>query len=151
MNNGFKGVALGLALTLAQPAGAQAPLDAQALSQCAGMALRLRSESPELQRQAVDNNRQRQALSRQHAAIDSGTDGDADRWLRYNAAAAAFNEHMARFRHAVVELNEVKQRYARGCAGRPYDNADLASLSPAEQQAMRAGLADISVPYLAPR
>lgn len=85
-----------------------------------------------------------------HAALEPGREGDTDRWLRYNAAAAAFNQRMDTFRENVKALNRVKRDYHRRCHGRPYARSDLLTLPAAQQKAMQQGLSDVVVPFLAP-
>lgn len=150
-----------VALTLlAETARAQAAeLSGESLAQCANHALQLRSQAPRLLRLSVqmENERtlihQRSAQLKTEAAATPRDDLRAQLELRerrnaYNAQATNFNARMENLKQDINGINVVKQAYERNCAGVPYRRSELAKLSPAAQEAMRLGMADLEVPYI---
>lgn len=145
-----------LALTLATSGNAQTganatngTLGAEALAECAERVQHLREESARLNRAADEFEQRRQALAEQHASIDGGQGVEASgRLLEYNKQAESFNEDIAAFRDEVMAVNDTKQWYHDNCANRSYRRSDLEALPAAQAAAMRAGLADVEVPYI---
>lgn len=136
-----------------------APLSVAELARCAGDALHLRDESARLNQLNAKLDQRREALNRRSAALeaesaqldrsnlDAGLELNA-RQKQHNAEAESFNGEIARIRQDISAINGVKDNYDRNCSQRPYRRNDLATLPPAAQAAMRAGLADVAVPYL---
>jgi hypothetical protein len=151
-----------LLMAAAMPAHADpAPLDLPALRECATQVRQLRSEATRLNADTAQLDARRIALDQRSAALRAeAAQLDRDelratldlqqRRQRHNDELLAFNAEIARHRQAIDAVNRVKQRYAQDCAERPYRRADLATLPADAQTAMRAGLADIEVPYLDP-
>lgn len=143
--------------TAAAHAQEEKPLSADELAECAALVQTLREESPPLNQQAAQFDKRRAALRQRYAQVREELESGAadagegtrsqDRWARYNSDAAAFNEDIAEFRREVNELNKVKDEYDRNCAGRAYRRSDLEELPEDAREAMRAGTADIRVPY----
>lgn len=137
------------------------PLSAEQLRQCAAQvqqlrvdATRLNAATPQLDAHRVDLDRRQRALQQEAAAADrDDLRANLDlqqRRKQQNDEATAFNAEIAQHRQAIEAINVVKQQYAAQCADRAYRRADFAQLSADAQAAMRAGLADIEVPYLDP-
>lgn len=151
-----------LALSIAAPAQAEAPpLTAAALQACAAQVQQLRSEATRLTQWSAQLETRRSALDQRSVALQAEAaqlDPDAlqpqldlrQRRQQHNGEATAFNAEITHQREAIDRINTVKQDYDRQCSDRPYRRSDFASLSPAAQAAMRAGLDDIAVPYLDP-
>lgn len=143
-----------LTLTLATAGNAQeepdeATLGAEALAKCAERVQNLREESTRLNRAADEFEQRREALAEQHASIDGGQGVEASgRLLEYNKQAETFNEDIAAFRDQVMAVNDTKQWYHDNCANRSYRRSDLEALPADRAAAMRAGLADVQVPYI---
>jgi len=138
-----------------------APLDRAALHACATQVQQLRSDATRLNADTARLDARRVALDQRSAALRAeATQIDRDdlratldlqqRRQQHNSELLAFNTEIARHRQAIDAVNGVKQRYAQDCAARSYRRADLATLPADAQAAMRAGLADIEVPYLDP-
>ncbi|MEQ8799431.1 MAG: hypothetical protein RJQ08_00555 [Salinisphaeraceae bacterium] len=145
-----------LALMLATAGHAQTEADktdntlgAEMLAGCAQRVQNLREESARLNRAADEFEQRRQALAEQHESIDGGDGVEASgRLLEYNKQAEAFNEDIAEFRDEVIAVNDTKQWYHDNCANRAYRRSDLEALPADQAAAMRAGLADVEVPYI---
>lgn len=135
------------------------PLTHDQLQQCATQVQQLRADSARLTRASFDANAQKsayearaQALQAEGAAlapedVQALTDLNARR-QRHNQDLLAFNAQIQQLRSAITALNAVHTEYDRNCSNRPYRRSDFNGLSPTAQQAMRAGLADVTVPYL---
>ncbi|SFF26122.1 hypothetical protein SAMN04488120_101244 [Fontimonas thermophila] len=135
---------------------AQSPLDADMLAHCAAQVRHLRSAAPRLLEQDAQLSAQReQLLERQRALASETTGSDLHAHLAREAQRreldAAIREHNARveqLRADIAALNTVWKDYDAHCAGRPYRRSDFERLPPEAQAAMRAGLADVQVPYV---
>ena len=148
-------------LMAARVAAADEPLDVGALQACAAQVQQLRSGASRLTEQVQRSDARRSELNAQGAALQreaGGSDRDnlqahldlQQRRQQHNDAANAFNSQMVAQRQAIDDLNRVKADYERNCSSRSYRRSDFAALSPDAQAAMRAGLDDISVPYVDP-
>ena len=126
----------------AQAAETNSSLTAEQLAHCASQVQTLRPESARLNDVAQQNESRRAALAQQHG----GANQSADLVIKYNQAAAAFNNHMQQFRQDVAEINAIRTAYDQRCANRSFRRADLEALPPSLADAMRAGLADVQVP-----
>lgn len=152
-----------LALLLGLPAAAQdaaPPLNAAELGRCARQVQTLRQESLSLRQRtaALDSQRRdinlrgdslREASSR--LADDDLKGGLAlhDRRIKLSGEAEHFNADIEALRNDIEAINAVRADYDRHCSQRRYSRRDLDALPAEEQAAMRAGLADVQVPYLA--
>lgn len=146
--------------TAAGSAGAEdaAPLSAAELARCASQVQQLRGESVRIlaenarldtQRAGIEARRREikdDAITRPRGDLAAGLEL-SERRQNLNAEATAFNGRIARIRSDIAAINEVKAAYESGCAQRPYRRRDLEQLPQAAQDAMRAGLADVEVPY----
>lgn len=162
MHKQVSGALLAALLAATMPAAAQPPpLGAAALAQCADYALRLRSESPQLNAQNAQLDQRRAFINQRSAALraESAQRDRSDlqqgldlhtRQQAHRREAASFNAEIAQIRREIAAINEIKNRYDQDCSQRPYRRKDLEALTPAQQQAMRAGLDDIEVPYVTP-
>ncbi len=145
-----------LAMTLATAGHAQtgsdktdSTLGAEMLAECAQRVQNLREESARLNRAADEFEQRRQALAEQQESIDGAGGVEASgRLLEYNKRAEAFNEDIAEFRDEVIAINDTKKWYHDNCANRAYRRSDLDALPADQAAAMRAGLADVEVPYI---
>lgn len=138
-----------------------AVLSAVQLRQCAAQVQQLRRDATQLNAATPQLDARRAALDQRAAALQQAAAGlDRDdlhanldlqqRRKQHNDEITAFNAQIARHRQAIDAVNVVKQQYAANCADRAYRRADFAQLTEDAQAAMRAGLDDIEVPYLAP-
>ncbi|MFA5940197.1 MAG: hypothetical protein WC809_12640 [Sinimarinibacterium sp.] len=151
-------VAVCSVLSAAQ-AGDAVPLSADELARCASQVQQLRTESARLlgdnarldvQRASIfDRRRQIDA----EAAAQSRDDlakgmGLSERRQGLNAEVTSFNARIDQIRRDIAAINQTKLDYEQSCAQRPYRRRDLEQLPQAAQDAMRAGLADVEVPYI---
>ncbi|MEQ1438593.1 hypothetical protein AAG565_04450 [Fontimonas sp. SYSU GA230001] len=158
----FTSMALALIIGLG-PAAAQdgsgEPLSAAELARCAQQVQQLRAESARIladsarldaQRGRIDERRRR--IEADAATPDRGDLAQrlalSDRRQQLSAEATAFNARIEQLRGEIASINAVKLDYERGCAQRPYRRRDLERLPQAAQEAMRAGLDDVRVPYI---
>lgn len=119
------------------------PLTADELARCASQVQRLQQESARLTAVAQRHDALRTELGEEMQAI-----GDSEtRRAQYNARATAFNEEVQAFARELAEINRVKADYAEQCANRQYRQTDLEALPAEQQEAMRAGLDGVLVPY----
>lgn len=143
------------------PTPSPTPMTREELAGCAERIQRLRAESPRLlaRNAELDQRLERiQAERRRLDAESAGLDrGDFERGLairarreQLNDEARALNAEVFRLREDIQAIGAVKAEYDRVCAGRLLDRRDVATLTEAQQAALRAGLADIQVPFLAP-
>lgn len=136
-------------------------LSHEQLRRCAIQVQQLRDDATRLNADTLQLDARRAAIDQRAAALQrEATAVDRDdlrasldlrqRRKQHNDETLAFNGEIARHRQAIDAINVVKQQYAVNCAERAYRRADFAQLSADAQAAMRAGLADIEVPYLDP-
>ncbi len=137
------------------------PLSAEALARCAGQVQSLRAESARLNQknQLIDDRRNAieqgaaNLATQAHAAdtndLKTGL-ARHDQLQRHNQNVLAFNAEVEQLKREIVAVNAVKLDYDRGCSNRPYRRADLERLPETARNAMRAGMADVVVPYLDP-
>lgn len=109
----------------------------------------LRQRSAAIHDRLEQMDQRRAALARQRARLQQSDENNQKAWAQYNEAAAAFNDDMARIRSDIRAINAIKRRYDRHCANQPYRDATLQKLPAKLREAMKAGLADVRVPYLA--
>lgn len=140
-------------------AGDAAPLSADELARCASQVQQLRTESARLladnarldaQRAGIDERRRQieaEAAAQDRDDLSRGM-ALSDRRQNLNAEATAFNARIERIRSDIAAVNGVKLDYEQTCAQRPYRRRDLGQLPQAAQDAMRAGLDDVQVPYI---
>lgn len=151
----------GLALAwTASLAAQETPLSAAALVRCADQALTLRTESAQIQARLPQLEARRRELDGRAAALQAQARSDTgelraglslyERRRQHNDEVLALNAQVERIRGEIHSLNAVRQEYHGRCANRPYRRADLNALPAAQREAMRAGLADVQVPYLDP-
>lgn len=151
-------VALCTATWSAARAGDAEPLSAAELARCAGQVQQLRGESARILAENARLDTQRAGIEARrreiHEAASTQARGDlaaglalSERRQNLNAEAIAFNGQIAQIRSDIAAVNQVKAAYESGCAQRPYRRRDLEQLPQAAQDAMRAGLADVEVPY----
>lgn len=153
-----------LLLALVAPlAAAQSPspMSREELAGCAERIQRLRAESPRLLARNAELDQRLEHIQAERRRLDAesaGLDrGDFERGLairarreQLNDEARALNAEVFRLREDIQAISAVKAEYDRVCAGRPLDRRDTATLTESQQAALRAGLADIQVPFLAP-
>lgn len=140
-------------------AGQTVPLSADELARCAGQVQQLRTGSSRI---LADNARldaqrasifeRRREIDTEAAAQDRGNLSTGltlgKRRERLNAEAATFNARIEQIRRDIAAINEVKLDYEQSCASRSFRRRDLEQLPLAAQDAMRAGLDDVQVPYI---
>ena len=128
------------------------------LNRCATQVQTLRSESARLTSESFDANAQKSAYDARSmqlraeaealAADDfKGSLALAEKQKRHNADLATFNARIALLRQQITEINAVRTQYDQNCSNRPYRRTDFHGMPEASQQAMRAGLSDVAVPY----
>lgn len=136
--------------TSAQAEGNERLLNANQLRECAQMVRKLRERAPALHNRNQQLDKRRHELAEERARLNNNRgDTDMQAWGRYNERAAAFNNDMVAFRSKVAEVNAIKHAYDKNCANRPFRNSDFQALPKALRKAMKAGLSDVRVPYLA--
>lgn len=150
---------LGAPLAHAQTQAQPVPLTADALAQCARQVQQLRSESPQLLARVNQYERQREAFLQRSGGLkteaerlhpdnlQAGLDL-RERRSRLNAEITTFNQTIANVRQEIVALNGTKDAYDQECSRRPYRRSDFERLPAAAQAAMKAGMADIAVPFI---
>lgn len=143
----------------AAPAADDQPLSAAELARCANQVQQLRGESARIlsensrldtQRAGIEARRREirsDAMTRSRGDLAAGL-ALSERRQSLNAEATAFNGQIAQIRSDIAAVNDVKAAYESGCAQRPYRRRDLEQLPQAAQDAMRAGLGDVEVPYV---
>jgi hypothetical protein len=128
------------------------------LNRCATQVQTLRSESARLTSESFDANAQKSAYDARSmqlraeaealAADDfKGSLALAEKQKQHNADLATFNARIALLRQQITEINAVRTQYDQNCSNRPYRRTDFHGMPEASQQAMRAGLSDVAVPY----
>lgn len=136
------------AVCSAQTSHAEETLTVDELRECARMVKTLRQRSAAIHERLQQMDQRRAALARQRARMQQSDKNNQKAWAQYNEAAAAFNDDMARIRSDIRAINAVKRRYDRHCANQPYRDATLQKLPANLQEAMKAGLANVRVPYM---
>jgi len=137
-------------------AHAASPLSADELAVCANHVQQLRSESARLlERNAQLDTERERILARSRALEAAPQQTELDQRLtlhqqrtQHRDETIAFNLKIERIRAEIAALNETWRDYDARCANRPYSRRDLEQLPPAARDAMRAGLADVRVPYI---
>lgn len=140
---------------------AKPPLNTAELSACADRVQHLRTQSPLLLQRHADHDARRDAILARRRALDNQSmtrrkdDLEAGLEIRrqrnaLNADALALNQEIQALRTAIARNSEVRDAYDAECARRPYSRNDFNRLPQPQQDAMRAGLADIQVPKLPP-
>lgn len=128
------------------------------LNRCAAQVQTLRSESARLTSESFDANAQKSAYDARSMQLRAeaealapddikGSLALAEKQKRHNADLAAFNDRIALLRRQITEINAVRTQYDQNCSNRPYRRTDFHGMPEASQQAMRAGLSDVAVPY----
>lgn len=140
---------------------ADTALGADELAACAERVGHLRTESARLLQQNGRLDAQRASLLDRRRGLESEPAPRADdlnanlaryeRRQQLEDETLVFNEQIERIRGEIATLNGVWKEYDARCANRPYRRSDLERLPPDAQQAMRAGLADVQVPYIPDR
>lgn len=136
-----------------------APLTHAELTQCASQIQALRQDSARLTQETYRADARKSALEAKAAALRAegesiSPDNTAaaidlsQRRVEHNRETEAFNTQIGQLRSEIVAINAVKQQYHENCSNRPYRRSDFNGLSNEAQQAMRSGLADVTVPYL---
>lgn len=153
-----------IAATLLMQASASAfAADAGALTRdelhrCATQVQALRSESARLTNESFDANAQKSAYEAKSMQLTAeaealkpddmkGSLALAEKQKQHNADLAVFNAKIAQLRKQITEINAVRTQYDQNCSNRPYRRTDFHGMPDASQQAMRAGLSDVTVPY----
>lgn len=153
-----------IAATLLVQAGSNAfaadagALTRDELNRCATQVQTLRSESARLTSESFDANAQKSAYDAKSMQLKAeaealkpddmkGSLALAERQKQHNADLAAFNTRIAQLRQQITDINAVRTQYDRNCSNRPYRRTDFHGMPEASQQAMRAGLSDVAVPY----
>lgn len=141
--------------------GADVTLNAGELAGCAERVGHLRAESARLLQQngRLDTRRaslleRRRVLESEAAPRADGLNANLARYERRQQLEdemTVFNEQIERIRGEIAALNGVWKEYDARCANRAYRRGDLERLPPDAQRAMRAGLADVQVPYIPAR
>ncbi|QHS08774.1 hypothetical protein [Sinimarinibacterium sp. NLF-5-8] len=134
------------------------PLDASQLQVCAEQVQRLQQESPVLLAQSQQSQIKLQGLLQRRRALNDAAGGGDESLQAYltpqqqraqlDRDIGAFNHQVDDLRARIAALDALKRDYDQRCAGRSYRRSDFAQLSDARQAAMRAGLAQVRVPYL---
>jgi hypothetical protein len=118
------------------------------LQSCAMQAVTLRRESTRLLQINGVLGAQRNVINQRTAAVQAGSRLPYEVAQQYEQERLAFNAQADQFRREVLAIGQLRSTYDLGCSRRPYRRADLASLSPELQTAMRMGLGDVAVPML---
>lgn len=156
MNAGVRAAAA-LVLVCSATAGAsEQPLSADELARCAQQVRHLRSAAPRLLQQNAQLEAQRENLMQRQRELDSAVaaaDLDThlalqDRRLQLRDAMTAHNARVETLRTEITALNGIWKHYDAQCSNRSYRRSDFERLAPEAQAAMRAGLADVQVPYI---
>lgn len=156
------GTAFALAVSAALSAahaGEVEPLSTAELAGCASRIQQLRAESSRILADNARFDAQRVRIDERRRQIDAEATaqgrGDlakgltlSERRRQLNAEATSFNARIEQIRRDIGAINEVKLDYEQACAQRPYRRRDLAQLPQPAQDAMRAGLDDVQVPYI---
>ncbi len=151
---------LAIALGASAPARAQpALLSHDELHRCATQVQSLRQDSDRLMRQTTQMQARKSSIEAQ--ALKLQAEGDAlpaddlrghlalnERRKQHNEETVAFNAQIAQLKQQIGAVNVVRQQYDQNCSSRSYRRTDFNGLAPDAQQAMRAGLDDVRVPYL---
>lgn len=135
------------------------PLSAEELTVCAQRVQQLRQQSPELLQRNADHDARRDEILARRRALDNTSmsrgkdDLEAGLEIRrqrnaLNGDALALNREIQKLRDEISANSKVRDAYDSDCARRPYSRNALNQLPQAQQDAMRAGLADIQVPEL---
>lgn len=118
------------------------------LQSCATQAVTLRRESSRLVQINGTLAVQRNTINQRTAAMQAGSRVPYEVAQQFEQERLAFNAQADQFRREVMAIGQLRSTYDLGCSRRPYRRADLASLSPELQTAMRMGLGDVAVPML---
>lgn len=118
------------------------------LQSCATQAVTLRRESTRLLQINSALATQRKVINQRSAAVQSGSRLPYEVAQQFEQERLTFNAQADQFRREVVAIGQLRSTYDLSCSRRPYRRADLASLSPELQTAMRMGLSDVAVPML---
>lgn len=138
---------------------ANPPLTTAELTACAERVAQLRTQSPLLLQRNAAHDARRDAILARRRALDSQSMSRAKDDLEsgleirrqrkvLNADSLALNHEIQALRNAIASNSEVRDAYDAQCSRRPYSRNDFNRLSQPQQDAMRAGLADIQVPEL---
>jgi hypothetical protein len=163
MNRWTLSAAATLGLLLGSPAlqAESAPLSAEALARCANQVHTLRDESGRLTAKNAEFDQRRTAINQRSVALKAEreqvppNDLQAGLAMReklklHHEQTLAFNASVEQLKREIDSLNALKRDYDGNCASRSYRRADLEALPSAHQEAMRAGLGGVQVPYIAP-
>ena len=118
------------------------------LQSCATQAVTLRRESSRLMQINGTLAVQRNTINQRTAAMQAGSRVPYEVAQQFEQERLAFNAQADQFRREVQAIGQLRSTYDLSCSRRPYRRADLASLPPELQTAMRMGLSDVTVPML---
>jgi Skp family chaperone for outer membrane proteins len=161
MKQGIVRVSVLVSALVAGAAQAEAePLAAPALARCATQVQTLREESARLNARNEEIDARRSSINARKAALDAERPtlppDDLAKGLDFRQRAKAqqadavqLNADLEQLKREVAVLNRLKDDYDANCAQRSYRRKDLDALPPAAQAAMRAGMNDVQVPYVA--